>query len=377
MHEKYLQRCCDLAMLSDAKVSPNPRVGAVLVYQDRIIGEGFHRQAGQAHAEVNCLASVKEEDRKFITESTIYVSLEPCCFHGRTPACTGLILDNKIPRVVIAQRDKTAAVNGQGVKILQDAGVEVVEFPDFEPAKRVVAPRQLFAAQERPFTLLKYAQSADGFLAPDAQKDYWITGKISRRIVHFWRSRTNAIVIGAGTLIADDPQLNLRLYPGPQPLAVIIDPKGRIRHDNYRVFQQEDRPHVFLLQPPCTTKLKKATQIFYDFPVFPAKNKDDYRSSKVGDANNEVYNIQFQAAARQLVQKINAVLHQYDCNHVTIEGGAWLLSVYLAANSWDEARVFTSKTVRFGSGTPAPISKGLQNRQITVEEDELSQIFPA
>lgn len=360
-HEAFLQRCCDLANLTDAGVSPNPRVGAVLVHGGRIIGEGLHARSGQAHAEVNCLAAVRPADRHLIPQSTLYVSLEPCCFYGRTPACTDLIQRNNIQRVVIGQRDMTAEVNGKGIDILRTAGVEVLEFPDFTPARRLVAPRQLFAAAGRPYVMLKYARSADGFLAPRGAANYWITAPPARRLVHFWRSRTNAIAVGAGTVIADDPRLDTRLYPGPSPLPIVFDPRNRIESTDLRLWRRTDgrRPLVFQTEP--ATSLVKIAEVVQ----LPKVDRDsfDWRSSKAS------------VASRRWLDLLHETLLDHDCNHLTVEGGAGLLGLYLAAGIWDEARVFTSRTVRFGAGLPAPSPNGEAETTISIGPDELSRYF--
>lgn len=356
MHEHFLQRCCDLAMLPGAAVSPNPRVGAVLVHRGRVIGEGYHKKHGTAHAEVNCLASVRPEDRHLITDSTIYVSLEPCCIFGRTPPCTNLIIEHKIPRVVVGQRDRTAEVSGRGIQLLLEAGIEVKEFPDFKPAATIAQPRQLFAAEQRPFVLLKYARSADGFLAPADQKSYWITGPISRRLVHFWRARTKAILIGAGTLLADDPRLNLRYYPGESPLAVVIDPKGKIKGSNFRLLERKDGPEPILIQPSGAEDNPAFEQHFVDFGC---------QSSSVNNEHNP-----------QWINDILAILHARNFNHITVEGGGWLLKKFFASQQWDEARVFTQSGLVYGAGVGAPLPLGRLADQEKIQNDLLQRFYP-
>ncbi|PHI19489.1 riboflavin biosynthesis protein RibD [Lewinellaceae bacterium SD302] len=366
MHEHFLQRCCDLALLPSAAVSPNPRVGAVLVHRGRIIGEGYHKKHGSAHAEVNCLASVRPEDRHLITDSTIYVSLEPCCIFGRTPPCTNLIIEHKIPRVVVGQRDRTAEVSGRGIQLLLEAGVEVKEFPDFKPAATIAQPRQLFAAKQRPFVLLKYARSADGFLAPADQKSYWITGLVSRRLVHFWRARTKAILIGAGTLLADDPRLNLRYYPGEDPLAVIVDPKGKVKGKNFRLLERRGDLKPILIQPLGAGENLAFEQHFVNFgyQTRPARRQVG-RGSSVG---NE-YDPQF-------INDILAILHAKNFNHITVEGGGWLLKKFFASQQWDEARVFTQSGLVYGAGVRAPLPLGRLADQEKIQNDLLQRFYP-
>lgn len=361
MHEYFLQRCCDLALLPDAAVSPNPRVGAVLVHQGRIIGEGYHKKHGTAHAEVNCLASVKATDRHLIPASTIYVSLEPCCIYGRTPPCTNLIIEHKIPHVVIGQRDLTAEVSGKGIQLLREAGIKVTELTHFKPAIAVAEPRQLFAAEQRPYVLLKYARSADGFLAPAHQKDYWITGPFSRRLVHFWRTRTKAILIGAGTLLADNPQLNVRYYYGASPLPVIIDPKGKVDGHNYRLLQRKDGRKPLLIQPIGSPENLAFEQHFIDF----GHQGEHGRPSK----KNEQIDL-------AIVSKVLELMHAKNFNHITIEGGAWLIKIFLASQLWDEARVFTQSNLVYGAGVHAPLPEGRIAQCLDIQTDRLQQFFP-
>jgi diaminohydroxyphosphoribosylaminopyrimidine deaminase/5-amino-6-(5-phosphoribosylamino)uracil reductase len=322
-HTDVLARTAQLARLADSRVLDNPRVGAVLTHDDRIIGEGYHQVAGEAHAEVHCLASVRPEDRRLIPKSTLYVSLEPCCVKGRTPACTGLILKHHIRRVVFAQRDTTDEVSGRGAAILREAGIRVKEYGDFAPTLATNATRVVFTTEERPYILLKFARSADGFLRPKPRnQDYWITGPISRRLVHRWRTLTNAIIVGARTVIEDDPLLNARLFPGPDPRPVVIDLRNRLT-GRERIFRKGAvRPLVFTGKKP-------------------SKLRADTIELKDRDLN------------KRTIKKILRTLHGLKYGHVTVEGGATVLRAFIQAGAWDEARIFTGE-VRFGQGLAAP-----------------------
>ncbi|PPK85788.1 diaminohydroxyphosphoribosylaminopyrimidine deaminase [Neolewinella xylanilytica] len=318
-----LSRTAQLARLADSRVCDNPRVGAVLLHDGRVIGEGYHQQAGRAHAEVNCLASVREEDRELIPESTLFVSLEPCCIKGRTPACTGLILKQQIKKVVFAQRDTSDEVSGRGAGILREAGVRVKEYPNFTPTAATNANRFVYTTEQRPFILLKYAQSADGLLRPrDRSKKYWITNDISRRLVHRWRTHTNALIIGARTVIEDDPKLNARLFPGPDPRPVIIDLRDRLTGKEKIFATAGHKPLVFTG--------RKA-----------AKLKADTVEIKEKELN------------KKALKKILKHLHDLKFGHVTVEGGAVILNAFLQYGFWDEACVFTGPG-RFGKGLAAP-----------------------
>ena len=301
------------------------------MHDGRVIGEGYHQQAGQAHAEVHCLESVREEDRPLIPESTLFVSLEPCCIKGRTPACTGLILKERIKKVVFAQRDTTDEVSGRSAAILREAGVRVKEYPDFAPTEATNKNRLIFTTEQRPYVLLKFARSADGFLRPrDRSKKYWITNDISRRLVHRWRTCTNAIIVGARTVIEDDPKLTARFYPGPDPRPVVIDLRDRLSGREKLFSGQGPRPLVFTGRKP-------------------AKLRADTVEIKEKDLN------------KKAIKKILRKLHELKYSHVTVEGGATTLNAFLEYGFWDEARVFTGPR-RFGQGLPAPEFPGSVRR---------------
>src|SRR5258706_3862500 len=232
-----MRRCLELATLGAGNVAPNPMVGAVLVYHGRIIGEGYHQKYGEAHAEPNSIASVKEEDRKLISQSTMYVSLEPCVHFGKTPPCADLIIKHKIPKVVIGCRDPFKEVNGRGIEKLKAAGVEtepgVLEKECKELNKRFFT----FHTKHRPYIILKWAQTANGFIATSPQtplqrrgafeesanKRLLISNEYSNRLVHKWRSEEAAILVGTNTALKDDPQLTTRLWTGNNPVRMVID----------------------------------------------------------------------------------------------------------------------------------------------------------
>jgi diaminohydroxyphosphoribosylaminopyrimidine deaminase/5-amino-6-(5-phosphoribosylamino)uracil reductase len=319
---QYLKRCAQLAMLGDGRVKDNPRVGAILVHQDRIIGEGYHRIAGQAHAEVNCLASISSQDRELVSESTLYISLEPCCITGRSGACTDLIRREGIKTVVFAQRDPTPGVAGESVNLLEEAGITVREYPDFDPTKLPNSRRSTLVTKHRPYVVLKYARSADGFLRPTQRETtYWITHPLSRRLVHRWRANTSAILVGGRTVVEDDPSLTTRFYPGPTPRPVIIDLRNRCTGKERLFNGGGERPLVFAS--------RARPELVAEVVVLGA------------DLNQE--------ALTQVLGK----LKEQRLGEVTVEGGATLLNAFISAGLWDEARIFTGE-VRFGSGLLAP-----------------------
>lgn len=335
----YLNRTAQLALLATSQVLDSPRVGSVLVHEGRIIGEGYHRQAGRAHAEVNCLKSVRQEDRPLISESILYVSLEPCCIIGKTGACSTLILKHQIKTVVIGHRDSTPGVAGSSLEILRAAGVEVREYSEHPTCYRAYQFRHTLVTEARPFITLKYAQSADGFLRPvDRAADYWITNPISRRLVHKWRATETAIIVGARTVLEDGPSLTTRLFPGPNAVPVVIDPRGLLS-GNERVFRGPVPGILF--------------------------------SSKLVDVSaTELIKIPRNLAPATLGLIVKA-LGQRRLANVTLEGGAALLNAFLDAGLWDEAKVFTG-AVKFGEGLIAPEVKGDLINQARIGSDLLS-----
>jgi diaminohydroxyphosphoribosylaminopyrimidine deaminase / 5-amino-6-(5-phosphoribosylamino)uracil reductase len=228
--EKYMARCLELAIKGAGNVAPNPLVGAVLVYKDTIIGEGYHEQYGKAHAEVNCINNVSEANKKFVAQSTLYVSLEPCAHFGKTPPCCNLIIEKKIPAVVIGCLDSYTEVNGKGIVQLKAAGIDVATGLLESPAKEMNKRFFTFHQLKRPYVILKWAQSKDKKIA---QKDFAsvpITNPITNRLVHKWRSEEAAIMVGTNTAIYDNPSLTTRLWKGKSPVRIVIDKTLRVSH---------------------------------------------------------------------------------------------------------------------------------------------------
>lgn len=332
-HEKYIRRCFDLARLAQGRTSPNPQVGAVLVYQDRIIGEGYHRRAGAPHAEVEALNSVSPADRAFISEATLYVSLEPCNVYGRTPPCTGLILRERIPRVVIAALDNSPDVDGRGVALLREAGVEVIESVLSDEGRRLSAPRNIYVTRQRPYIILKYALTANGFLARSDGKPLWLTNEYSKRLVHRWRSEIDGIMVGTRTAQLDDPALTTRLYPGPSPIRVI--PDRRLHLDpGLRIFK-DDAP----------------TWVFTQQPVPHRREEEHIRFITLPGAD--------------FLPLLLHELYQRQIQTLMVEGGRALLDSLLQEGLWDEARVFT---------TPHYLSDGLPGPTLPVHSAALHHL---
>jgi diaminohydroxyphosphoribosylaminopyrimidine deaminase / 5-amino-6-(5-phosphoribosylamino)uracil reductase len=294
-------------------------VGAVLVHEDRIIGEGYHRQYGKPHAEVNCIESVAEADRPLIALSTLYVSLEPCAHHGKTPPCADLVIARQIPRVVIGCRDPFPQVNGKGIEKLQQAGVEVT-LGVLEAACIALNKRFFtFNTLHRPYVVLKWAQSADGFIAGTAGRTH-ISNDYSNRLVHKWRSGEAAILVGTRTALLDDPALTARLWTGPDPIRLVIDKELELP-PSLQLFDGKVRTVVF-------NRLRHEEEGMLQY-----------------------YQL---ADDSSLVHQLSVALHRLKIQSVLVEGGARLLQSFIDADCWDEVRVITNEVLMLSGGLPAP-----------------------
>ena len=337
-HEQYIARCIELAKNGFGTTYPNPMVGSVIVYNGEIIGEGWHQKAGEPHAEVNAIHSVKNPS--LLDKATIYVSLEPCSHFGKTPPCCDLIIKNKIPNVVIGTVDSNIKVAGNGIKRLHEAGINVVvgvlEKECYELNRRFFT----FHEKKRPYIILKWAQTQDSFIAPTEKeelKPVWITNVQSRQLVHKWRTEEQAILVGTQTVIDDNPQLNARDWEGNNPIRIVIDQRNRI----------PKTAHIW------DNKIK--TIVF--------SNENSIPSS----VNTIVEVIDFQQnIAPQIVEK----LYQHQIQSVIIEGGAQTLQTFIDATLWDEARIFIGNST-FGTGKKAPILITTLSTKEKIGTDEL------
>lgn len=315
-----MQRCLDLASLGSGNVAPNPMVGAVLVYENEIIGEGFHQQYGQAHAEVNCINSVKHHNKHLIEKSTLYVSLEPCNHFGKTPPCSDLIVSHKIPKVVIACTDPFEKVNGSGIKKLSDSGVEVttgiLENEAIELNKRFFT----FHQQKRPYIILKWAQSENQCISAFQGKPIKISNALTDILVHKWRSEEAAILVGTNTVMLDNPSLTTRNWIGKNPVRIFIDRSLKIEQ-TAKILDQS-APTIILNQ-----------------------------STNKTEGKNDFIQINFE---REIIPEINEFLFQKNIQSVIIEGGAKLLQTFIDSNLWDEARIITNQTMCIENGIDSP-----------------------
>jgi diaminohydroxyphosphoribosylaminopyrimidine deaminase/5-amino-6-(5-phosphoribosylamino)uracil reductase len=337
-HKHYIARCIELAKNGLGATYPNPMVGSVIVYNDEIIGEGWHHKAGEPHAEVNAIGSVK--DASLLDKATIYVSLEPCSHFGKTPPCCDLIIENKIPNVVIGTVDSNIKVAGNGIKRLREAGANVIvgilEKECYELNQRFFT----FHEKKRPYIILKWAETQDGFIAPlekKEQKPVWITNSYSRQLVHKWRTEEQAILVGTQTVIEDNPKLTARDWHGKNPIRVVIDQKNRI---------------------------SKAAQVFDNQTktFFFTKNKKSVSSE---NTIFEVIDFQ-QNIAPQIVER----LYEHQIQSIIIEGGAQTLQTFINANLWDEARVFIGNN-KFSNGIKAPKFNKAPSKKEKIGTDEL------
>ncbi len=337
-HKHYIARCIELAKNGFGTTYPNPMVGSVIVYNDEIIGEGWHRKAGEPHAEVNAIRSVK--DKTLLEKATIYVSLEPCSHFGKTPPCCDLIIENEIPNVVIGTVDSNIKVAGNGIKRLKEAGANVVvgvlEKECYELNQRFFT----FHEKKRPYIILKWAQTQDSFIAPlekKEQKPVWITNPNSRQLVHKWRAEEQAILVGTQTVIDDNPQLNTRDWEGNNHIRIVIDQNNRIPKTAH-VFDNQVKTIVF------------------------SKNKTMLASENI------IYeSIDFQQnIAKQILER----LYQHQIQSIIIEGGSQTLQTFIDANLWDEARVFIGNS-QFGKGIKAPVLNTAPSKKEKIGTDEL------
>jgi diaminohydroxyphosphoribosylaminopyrimidine deaminase/5-amino-6-(5-phosphoribosylamino)uracil reductase len=336
-HEVYMSRCLGLAVMATGSVSPNPMVGAVLVHEGRIIGEGYHEQYGQPHAEVNCINSVAEGEKHLIKDAIIYVSLEPCAHHGKTPPCADLIIEHGIRQVVTGSHDPNPLVAGQGIVKLRNAGIEVTARVLRQQCDFVNRRFITFHTQHRPYIILKWAQSADGYFAPDGNKQQWLTNEYSQKLVHKWRTEEDAILVGTRTALIDDPMLTARLWEGKNPVRILIDMD---------------------LKVPLTSKM-------YNDDALTIV----YNSQKEGLEYGTLY-IKI-ISGETVPQQIASDLYSRKMQSILIEGGAYTLMQFIAAGLWDEARILTSPAT-LGSGIRAPYVSGIVCEKTNILEDTVT-----
>lgn len=320
IHETYMFRCLELAEKGSGYVAPNPMVGAVLVHDGKIIGEGYHQRYGQPHAEVNCVDSVNNANKNKIRESVLYVSLEPCAHFGKTPPCTDLIIANQIPEVVIGCRDPFKEVNGNGIEQLTASGINVVYGILEKECQQLNKRFFTYHTRHRPYIILKWAETADGKIGGDGASRLYISNEQTNRLVHKWRSEEAAILIGTNTALVDDPELTTRNWPGSSPVRLVIDMELKLPL-SLKIFNDKQKTIVF-------NSIKHQENGKLDF----------YQVTQ--DVN--------------LVHQIVNALYQMKIQSVIVEGGARLLQSFIDDGIWDEARIIKNEKLIINNGLAAP-----------------------
>jgi len=323
-HEIYIKRCLQLGKRGVGTTRPNPSVGAVIVYNDKIIGEGYTSPYGGSHAEVNAVASVV--DKSLLSKSTMYVTLEPCSHFGKTPPCADLIIKNKIPNVVVGIVDSNSLVCGQGIKRLKDAGCNVTVGVLEEECKQ--HHKRFFAVQnkKRPYVILKWAETTNGFIAPESkntQAPVWISNTYSKQLVHKWRGEEHAILVGTNTVLADNPKLDVRTWTGNNPVRIVLDCNLRVP-DSLHVYNDAVKT-IFIIDETTAIFKSELQNTFFE--------KIDF--------------------SRNVASQVCSVLQVHKIQSVIIEGGAKTLQTFIDENLWDEARIFIGKN-EFENGVVSP-----------------------
>jgi len=339
MQETYMRRCIDLARSGLGAAAPNPLVGAVIVHNGSIIGEGFHKKFGGPHAEVNAVNSVENKD--LLKKSVLYVNLEPCSHTGKTPPCADLILNIGIPEVVTGMVDPNPLVSGKGIKRLADAGVRIISGVLEKQCRDLNKRFITFHIKKRPFIILKWAQTSDGFIdvirdGAENLQPTWISNEISRMLVHKWRSEEQAILVGTKTAEMDNPRLNVREWEGRSPMRMVIDRNLVLPH-KLHLFDNSSYTVVF-------NALKDSTE-----------------------ENTNYVRLDFNG---HFMEHMLEYLYDKGIQSIFVEGGRTLLGSFISNNLWDEARVFEGLK-KFGTGIPAPVIPDCRPEKYCVREDIL------
>ncbi|MBB5638066.1 diaminohydroxyphosphoribosylaminopyrimidine deaminase/5-amino-6-(5-phosphoribosylamino)uracil reductase [Pedobacter cryoconitis] len=340
--ELYMKRCLELAEMGNGQVSPNPLVGCVIVSGGKIIGEGFHQKYGQAHAEVNAIHSVidkyGESAAELLKDAVAYVSLEPCAHFGKTPPCADLLIRHQVKKVVIGNRDPFPDVNGKGIEKLKNAGIEVVS--GVLEKECFFVNRRFFTriAKQRPYIILKWARTANGFFAPKNSVQEWISGPLAKKLVHKWRTEEDAILVGKQTAIADNPALSARDWAGKNPIRIAIDRK---------------------LEIPVTSHL-------YNMDA-----KTIIFNEQKTNVEGNIHFIEMEDMQYYLPQKIAYQLYLMDVQSIIIEGGANILNQFISSGLWDEARVFNS-AASWDTGIHSPQINGKITSMTQIDQDQLT-----
>ena len=335
-HNKYMQRCLQLASYGGGHVAPNPMVGCVIVAENEIIGEGYHKYFGDSHAEVNAINNVV--NKELLKDSTVYVSLEPCSHHGKTPPCVDLLISNKVKQVVTGCRDSNPLVNGKGIDRLKRAGIEVIEGVLENDCRNLNKRFFTFHERQRPYVILKWAQTLDGYIdrvrEVEQQGVNWVSSEITQSLVHKWRSEEQSILVGRNTIINDNPSLTVRSYNGRNPTRIVIDSQLQISGD-LKIYSDEAPTLVF-------NRIKNDSQ-------------DSVEWIKITETSTS---------------KILEELYKRGITSVFVEGGSRTLQYFIVDNVWDEARVIVGNR-RFNEGVKAPIITKIPIDSFSFGEDKV------
>ncbi len=310
----YLLRCLELALRSRTDVVPNPPVGAVLVYKDKIIGEGWHKKYGAPHAEVEAIRSVRKEHQKWISSSSLYVSLEPCNHYGKTPPCTELIIKNRIKRVIIGCKDPNPKVCGTGIQKLLSAGIEIQYAHKPEIFEDIIFQFRINQVYNRALITLKWAQSTDGKIGLKNEQ-LWLSNPYAGILSHKWRAHYDAILVGATTLLTDTPQLNNRWYPGKSPIRIVIDPQLRTLHTAKRL--QKDTPLIIF---------------------------NTLQNKKTG----HIELIRFALRQEGLHKLVKLLYERFNIFSILVEGGPYTHQGFIDADLWDDLLLIQTKKILTG-----------------------------
>lgn len=315
-HELYLQRCIELAEKAEGKTYPNPLVGSVIVHNEKIIGEGYHQQAGQPHAEINAINSVK--NKELLPDSTIYVSLEPCSHFGKTPPCANKIAEIGFKKVIIGSMDTHEKVNGKGKIILENAGIDVVSGFLEKNCRHLNKRFFTFHEKKRPYLILKWAESLDGFMDKDFQP-IQIGNSLTKQFVHDLRSKEHAILIGTQTALNDNPSLTTREVVGRNPVRILIDFDLKVP-ENFKIFNTEAKTLIFNSEKNFEKENLKFIKV----------EKENF----LNDLMKKLYGEQIQS--------------------VLIEGGSFTLQKFMEADLWDEIIIIKNENLALNNGTKSP-----------------------
>jgi diaminohydroxyphosphoribosylaminopyrimidine deaminase / 5-amino-6-(5-phosphoribosylamino)uracil reductase len=336
--ELFMQRAIELAQLGIGMVSPNPRVGCVIVHDNKIIGEGWHQKFGEAHAEVNAIHSV--DNPSLLKESAVYVNLEPCSHFGKTPPCVDLLIKHQVKKVIIGNADTNPLVAGHGIQKLKSSEVDVTVGVLEKECRELNKRFFTFIEKRRPYIILKWAQTADRFIAQKNFESRWISNEFSRQLAHRWRSEEDSVLVGTRTAFHDNPSLTVRDWSGRNPVRIVIDRFLRL-NDHLHLFDGHERTI-------CYNLLKHEDHV-------------NLLLARIDEEN--------------FVDDLILDLFKRNIQSVVVEGGAQTLQLFLEGKHWDEARVFTSSRT-FGEGIPAPLVQGKFIIQQGVATDRLEYFFP-